>query len=164
MKTSLLLSFILATFVLSAEETPKAFAPSTVPAREGCVQLKVVKPKGEHDLQKALRKAKEQKKFLFIQYGRENCTLCQRMWNMLGDGSIKLPADFSYADVSCDDSDTQTYFYENFVMDDAGLYYPYIVIVDPDGRQIGSCSGGQTADAVNALIKKAREDFAIPQP
>lgn len=142
----------------------KGFAPSLVPTPKGCVQLKVRKPKGEHDLSKAMETAKRERKFLFVQYGRENCTNCQKVWNMLGDGRISLPKDFVYADVSCDDEETRGAFEAVFSVEDDGMFYPYIVIMGPDGSQLAFRSGLGTSEQYNAMIKKAREDFALPQP
>lgn len=151
----------LAAAALCAE---KGFAPSLVPTPKGCVQLEVKKPKGEHDLEKAMARAKKEKKFLFVQYGRENCTNCQKVWNMLGDGRVTLPKDFIYADTSCDDEETRGAFEATFSVEDDGMLYPYIVIMGPDGSQLAFRSGLGTPECYNAMIKKAREDFAIPQP
>lgn len=161
LRSTLLLCAGLVATVLCAE---KGFAPSPVPTPKGCLQLEVKKPKGEHDLAKAMEQAKREKKFLFVQYGRENCTNCQKVWNMLGDGRIKLPKDFVYADTSCDDEETRSTFEATFSVEDDGVLYPYIVIMGPDGSQLAFKSGLGTPEHYAAMIKKAREDFALPQP
>lgn len=161
----LLLSCLTLTAGALAAEGEKGFAPSTVPTPKGCEQIKVVKPKGEHDLAKAIAKAKAEKKFLLVQYGRENCTNCQKVWNMLGDGRIKMPADFLYADTSCDDAETRAVFEETFFVEDDGRYYPYIVVMGPDGVQLAFKSGLGTPEVYNALFQKARaEYFQLQQP
>lgn len=142
----------------------KTFAPTTVPTRPGCEQLKVVKPRGEHDLQKAMADAKAQGKFLFIQYGRENCTNCQKVWNMLGDGRIQLPDDFLYADVSVDDPETRAVFEESFSVTDAGRLYPFIVVMGPDGSQLAFRSALGTPEEYNAMMRTARDDYNAWQP
>ncbi len=140
----------------------KTFAPSRIPTPEGCVQLEVKKPKGEHDLAKAMAQAKREKKFLLIQYGRDNCTNCQKVWNMLGDGRVPLPNDFLYADTSCDDDETRALFQATFSVEDDGRYYPYLVVMGPDGSQLAFKSGLATPDYYNAMMEQAREDFALP--
>lgn len=142
----------------------KPFAPSTVPAGADCVQLKVVKPRGEHDLRKAMDNAKAKNKFLLIQYGRENCTNCQKVWNMLGNGSIPLPEDFLYADVSVDDPETRATFEETFSVTDAGRYYPFLVVMGPDGSQLAFRSGLGTPEEYNAMMRTARDDYNAWQP
>ena len=142
----------------------KTFAPSTVPSAPDCVQLEVVKPRGEHDLHQAMENAKTQNKFLLIQYGRENCTNCQKVWNMLGDGRIPLPEDFLYADVSVDDPETRAIFEETFSVTDDGRYYPFLVVMGPDGSQLAFRSGLGTPEEYNAMMKTARDDYNTWQP
>lgn len=146
----------------AAEE--KAFAESPVPTPDWCQQIPVKKLKGEHDLAKAMETAKAQGKFLFVQYGRTNCTNCQKVWNMLGDGRVKLPADMLYADVSCDDDETRMTFESYFSVTDDGYLYPYIVIMGPDGEQLAFKSGLGTPEFYNAMIRQAKADYAMPQP
>jgi hypothetical protein len=139
----------------------KEFAKSTVPTPEGCLQLEINKPKGEHDLKKAMDQAKATGKFLLIQYGRENCTNCQKVWNMLGDGRVKIPEDYLYADVSVDDPETRMIFEATFSVTDDGRYYPFLVVMGPDGSQMAFRSGLGTPEEYNTMIRKAREDYAI---
>jgi hypothetical protein len=162
---STLLGFCLALSVTSAETfSDKTFAPSTVPAGATCLQLKVTKPRGEHDLLKAMNNAKAKGKFLLIQYGRENCTNCQKVWNMLGDGSVKIPEDYLYADVSVDDPETRAIFEETFSITDDGRYFPFLVVMGPDGSQLAFRSGLGTPEAYNTMMKTARDDYNAWQP
>jgi hypothetical protein len=155
-------SFLIATVMCSSfAHAEKAFAKSPIPTPEGCEQLVVKKPKGEHDLQKAMKQAKEEGKFLLIQYGRENCTNCQKVWNMLGDGRIQIPEDMLYADVSVDDPETRMIFEATFSVTDEGRYYPFLVVMGPDGSQMAFRSGLGTPEAYNQMIQQAREDYAI---
>lgn len=151
----------LALFMAMPLFAEKGFAKSTVPTPDGCLQLEVKKPKGEHDLKKAMDMAKKENKFLLVQYGRENCTNCQKVWNMLGDGRVKLPEDYIYADVSVDDAETRMIFEATFSVTDDGRYYPFLVIMGPDGSQLAFRSGLGTPEEYNAMLKKAREDYAI---
>lgn len=145
------------TLTLCAE---KGFAPSQVPTPEGCLQLEVKKPKGEHDLAKAMAQAKKENKFLFIQLGRENCTNCQKVWNMLGSGKVKLDG-MIYADASCDDPETLAQFQETFSVTDDGRYYPFLVVMGPDGSQMAFRSGLPTPEEINAMIEKAKADYKL---
>ncbi len=163
MKAVVLSLLTLSAGVLMAEAAPKkGFAPSTIPTPAWCQQLAVKKPVGEHDLAKAMAEAKAAGEYLFIQYGRENCTNCQKVWNMLGDGRIKLPAKMRYADTSCDDPETRMTFEANFSVTDAGRLYPFIVIMGPDGSQLAFKSGLGTPDFYNALIQQAIQDYETP--
>ncbi len=161
MKIQHLLLCALCGFALQAE-AQKTFAPSTVPTPAWCQQLDVKKLPGEHDLAKAMAKAKAEQNYLFIQYGRVNCTNCQKVWNMLGDGRIKLPENMQYADVSCDDPETRMTFEANFSVTDAGRYYPFIVIMGPDGSQLAFKSGLGTPEAYRDLIQQAIKDYETP--
>lgn len=154
-----LLSLLLTSTLVMPLYAEKEFAKSTVPTPDGCLQLIVNKPKGEHDLKKAMERAKTEEKFLLIQYGRENCTNCQKVWNMLGDGSVKLPNDYIYADVSVDDPDTRMIFEATFSVTDDGRYYPFLVIMGPDGSQLAFRSGLGTPKEYNAMLEKARYDY-----
>lgn len=145
-------------------EPAKPFAESLIPTPKGCEQLAVKKLPGEHDLAKAMEQAKAQGKFLFIQYGRTNCTNCQKVWNLLGSGAVKLPEDFLYADVSCDDEATRMLFESTISVTDDGYLYPYIVILGPDGYQLAFRSGLGTAEDYRAMIEQARKDYATPLP
>jgi hypothetical protein len=153
-----------ATTLCAETFSDKPFAKSTVPAGPLCEQLTVTKPRGEHDLKKAMENAKTQNKFLLIQYGRENCTNCQKVWNMLGDGRIPLPEDFLYADVSVDDPETRAIFEETFSVTDDGRYYPFLVVMGPDGSQLAFRSGLGTPEEYNAMMKTARDDYNTWQP
>ena len=159
-----LLMLTRATTLCAETFSDKPFAKSTVPAGPLCEQLTVTKPRGEHDLKKAMENAKAQNKFLLIQYGRENCTNCQKVWNMLGNGSIPLPNDYLYADVSVDDPETRAIFEETFSVTDEGRYFPFLVVMGPDGSQLAFRSGLGTPDDYNAMMRTARNDYAAWQP
>jgi hypothetical protein len=159
-----LLMLTSATTLCAETFSDKPFAKSTVPAGPLCEQLTVTKPRGEHDLKKAMENAKAQNKFLLIQYGRENCTNCQKVWNMLGNGSIPLPDDYLYADVSVDDPETRAIFEETFSVTDEGRYFPFLVVMGPDGSQLAFRSGLGTPDDYNAMMRTARDDYNAWQP
>ncbi len=156
------LFFLLLPSLLLAE--PKGFAPSPIPTPAWCIQLEVTKLPGEHDLAKAIADAKKNNHFLFIQYGRVNCTNCQKVWNMLGDGRIKLPENMKYADVSCDDRETRATFEETFSVTDAGRLYPFIVIMGPDGSQLAFKSGLGTPEYYMQMIEQAIKDYSTVLP
>ncbi len=164
MKRILLAALFPTLLFAEAQPSKKAFAPSTVPTPAWCVQLEVKKLPGEHDLALAMANAKAKGQFLFIQYGRENCTNCQKVWNLLGSGAVKLPENMAYADVSCDDPETRAVFEENFSITDAGRLYPFVVIMGPDGSQMAFKSGLGTPEFYAQLIDQAMKDYATPLP
>ncbi len=117
MRACLALMCVLSFAAVAVAEEAYPYAPSVVPGeRWKDLQLKVVKPKGEHDLIKALDQAKREGKFTFIQVGRQNCTNTMQLWHMLADGSVKLPENFIYADISRDDDVMRQAFEERFTM------------------------------------------------
>lgn len=164
MRLRILFAFLALASVAVAGE--RSFAPSTIPGKKWQdAQFKVVKPKGCHDLPKALAQAKKEGKFVFVQVGRENCTNTMQLWHMLADGRVSLPKNFLYADISGDDEEMRTAFDERFTIDDDGFWFPYVVLVGPDGSQLASCSGRHTPEQYNAMIRKAVDDYTnYPAP
>ncbi len=164
MRLRILFAFLALASVAVAGERP--FAPSTIPGKKWQdAQFKVVKPKGCHDLPKTLAQARKEGKFVFVQVGRENCTNTMQLWHMLADGRVSLPKNFLYADISGDDEEMRTAFDERFTIDDDGFWFPYVVLVGPDGSQLASCSGRHTPEQYNAMIRKAVDDYTnYPAP
>ena len=157
---ALLLCLALGAASLCAEERP--YAPSSIPGKKWQdAQFKVVKPKGSHDLPATLAKAKAEKKYVFVQMGRQNCTNTMQLWHMLADGRVTLPKDFLYADISGDDEEMRMAFEANFSMEEDATWFPLVVIVGPDGSQLATCAGRHTPEEYNALIKKAVEDYTL---
>lgn len=102
----------------------------------------------------ALTKAKEGKKMLFLQYGRENCGNCQALKAMIKSGKVAIPSTkFVYADVNCDDPKSSKAFSSKFNV--KGNTLPFVVIASADGKQLASRSGyGSEAD-YKKLIRDA---------
>lgn len=155
--------------VEDAETTRTDVAPTSDIKGETVAQFDLRRPTGArlpaiHNLQEALAKAKAEDKLLFIQYGREECSNCQKIWDLLGCGDVKLPDNMLYADVSCDDSDVRLFVESNYSINDAGIYLPYIFIVAPDGSQLDSSSGLYTPEFYRDMIKRAVETEAMPMP
>ncbi len=150
--------------VENAERTkPQADPATAVP------QYAIRRPTGKrlpaiHDLQDALRQAKEQNKYLFIQYGREECSNCQKIWDLLGHGDIKLPSNMLYVDVSCDDFDTRAFVETNYPLQDTGLYLPFLFIVSPQGKLLNSSSGLYPVKYYRDMIHAAINDLPAPLP
>ena len=162
----LMLLFSVLALALTSIAGERPYAPSTIPGKKWQdVQFKVVKPKGGHDLPKVLAQAKAEGKFVFVQVGREKCTNTMQLWHMLADGRVALPKTFLYADISGDDEEMRRAFDERFTIDDDGFWFPYVVLVAPDGSQLASCSGRHTPAEYNAMIKKAVDDYThFPAP
>lgn len=116
-------------------------------------------------IEDALKQAKEGKKFLFIQYGREACGNCRHLRDLIGAGKVVLSKNkYVYADVNCDDRATSAAFREKFKVDGATL--PFVVVTDSEGRQLASRSGFGDAKVYAALLaeaaRKARTLPAVP--
>lgn len=114
---------------------------------------------GIHNLEEAVNTAKAENKFVFVQYGRELCSNCQKVWDILACKDVVLPDNMIYADVDCDDAATIEFFAMNFTIDDSAFWLPYVVIVAPDGSQLASCSGLKTPDFYTTLIADAINDW-----
>ncbi len=110
---------------------------------------------GVHNLEEAVNTAKAENKFVFVQYGRELCSNCQKVWDILACKDVILPDNMIYADVNCDDPATVEFFSMNFTIDDSGIWLPYVVIVAPDGSQLASCSGLKTPEYYTTMISDA---------
>lgn len=110
---------------------------------------------GMHNLEEAVNKAKAENKFVLVQYGRELCSNCQKVWDVFACKDVVLPDNMIYADVDCDDPATIEFFSMNFTIDDDAFWLPYIVVVAPDGSQLASCSGLKTPDFYTTMIADA---------
>lgn len=105
-------------------------------------------------IEETLKQAKDGKKLIFIQFGREACANCQHLRELVGAGKVALPKDkFVYADLNCDDRPTSMAFREKFTVAGNGL--PFVVVADSDGRQLASRSGFGDAKEYAALLAEA---------
>lgn len=122
----------------------------------------------ETNLVAALTKAGTEKKFLFVQYGREACGNCQALKSMIRKKDVKLSqVDFVYADVNCDDPATSQAFRSRFKVEGSTL--PFVVIADPTGKQLASHTGWGSASEFTDFIKNTKraydkEQKALPAP
>lgn len=144
----------------SSADQPK---PYVTPANQPAV-YRFRRPSGKrlpgiHNLEEAVTKAKAENKFVFVQYGRELCSNCQKVWDLLACKDVKLPENMLYADVDCDDPDTVQFFTMNFSIDDASIWLPFIVVVAPDGSQLASCSGLHEPQFYRDMIENAVKDW-----
>ena len=108
------------------------------------------------DVNTALEKAKSENKILFLQYGREACSNCQALRQMVSAKQVQLPASkFVYADVNCDDPATSKAFAKNFHV--VGNMLPFVVVASPDGKQLAARAGYGTAADFAKLIHDAQK-------
>ena len=63
-----------------------------------------------------------------------------------------------------DDPETRAIFEETFSVTDEGRYFPFLVVMGPDGSQLAFRSGLGTPDDYNAMMRTARNDYAAWQP
>ncbi len=114
-------------------------------------------PPKSADLAAALAQAKTEDKLLFVQYGREACGNCQALKGMIRSKQVKLSEkDFVYADLNCDDAATSLAFRQSFKVE--GNMLPFVVIADPDGKQLASRAGYGDAETFKEFVKDARRD------
>jgi hypothetical protein len=107
-------------------------------------------------LKTALKTARTQGKFLFVQMGREACGNCQELKGMISQNKVPLSdARYVYADVDCDDLSTNDLFSRHFKVE--GDTLPFVVIAAPDGTQLAARSGAGTAKDYNRLISDAEK-------
>lgn len=121
-----------------------------------CAALFAASPAKITNINDALTKAKDGRKMLFLQYGRENCGNCQALKALIKAGKVHLPATkFVYADVNCDDPATSKDFGAKFKV--SGNTLPFVVIASPDGTQLAAHSGFGSDVEFNKLIREAEK-------
>lgn len=112
-------------------------------------------PEAISDLGVALAKAKAEQKMLFVQYGREACGNCQALKKMIAEKDVRLAeSKFVYADVNCDDAATSQAFKSKFKVE--GKTLPFVVIADPEGKQLAARTGYGSVKEWEELIKDAQ--------
>lgn len=113
-------------------------------------------PEAVNDLGSALDRAKAEQKMLFVQYGRVACGNCQALKKMISEKDVKLPGSkFIYADVNCDDPATSQAFRSKFKVE--GNTLPFVVIADPEGKQLAARTGYGSAKQWEELIEEAQK-------
>ena len=120
-------------------------------------------PQAITDLKAALKTAKAENKMLFIQYGRDKCGNCRLLRKYISGKKLKLPPDkFVYADLNCDDPETDREFCRKFKVD--GTTLPFVVVSGPDGKQLAARSGYGQPEDFEKLIKEAKKNLSQQQP
>lgn len=115
-------------------------------------------PPKQTDLDEALKQAKAENKLLFVQFGRETCGNCQALKSMIQQRQIRLSdSDFVYADLNCDEAAAHRAFATRFKVE--GRTLPFVVIADPDGKQLAARNGYGTAAEFRAFIKDAERAY-----
>lgn len=116
-------------------------------------------PAGITSLKAAIKAARTQGKFLFVQLGRENCGNCQQLKGMITKNELPLSdTRYVYADVDFDDLSTFDLFNRHFKAD--GEYLPFVVIAAPDGTQLAAHTGSGTLKDYKHLISDAEKAAA----
>lgn len=116
-------------------------------------------PAGITSLKAAIKAARTQGKFLFVQLGRENCGNCQQLKSMITQNELPLSdTRYVYADVDFDDLSTFDLFNRHFKAD--GEYLPFVVIAAPDGTQLAAHTGSGTLKDYKHLINDAEKAAA----
>lgn len=108
------------------------------------------------DLDRALEKAKEMDKMLFIQIGRSSCGNCQHLKELIRTKKIELDySEFIYVDLNYDSKKDKSAFKERYTVE--GSTFPFVVITNTAGDQLVSRSGYGEASEYNDIIQKAKE-------
>lgn len=116
-------------------------------------------PAGITSLKAAIKAARTQGKFLFVQLGRENCGNCQQLKSMITQNQLPLSdTRYVYADVDFDDLSTFDLFNRHFKAD--GEYLPFVIIAAPDGTQLAAHTGSGTLKDYKQLINDAEKAAA----
>ncbi|MHB8773189.1 MAG: thioredoxin family protein [Syntrophales bacterium] len=111
-------------------------------------------PAAVGDLETALAKAQAQGKPLFIQLGRETCGFCQNLKSYIKNGTVNID-NFIYVDLDCDNPTILKQFQDRFTI--SGSTLPFVVIADPNGKQISSRSGYGKPEDYKTFIEKAQK-------
>ncbi len=115
-------------------------------------------PIPETNLSVALAKAKQEHKLLFVQYGSTTCGYCRMLRTMLNSGRLELSdADFVYLDLLTEDPRNIKAFDEYFRR---GIGLPFVAIIAPDGKEIGSHMGADE-QPLKALVAKGQAYLAV---
>lgn len=111
----------------------------------------------ETNLNKAVATASEQKKMMFVIYGREACGNCQATKQMIKSKQIKVPeSKFVLVDLNCDDKAVSAEFRKRYSGETFGNTLPFVVVADSSGNALASSGGYKSADDWEKILKTAQ--------
>jgi thioredoxin-related protein len=111
----------------------------------------------ETDLNKAVAAASEQKKMMFVIYGREACGNCQATKQMIKSKQIKVSdSKFVLVDLNCDDKAVSAEFRKRFSAETFGNTLPFVVVADSSGNALASSGGYKSPDDWEKILKTAQ--------
>ena len=99
----------------------------------------------------ALRQAKAGGKMLFIEFGRENCTSCKELKEMIRTGRVEVPdSKYVLTYLDCDDKVNSDIIDNKFKIKDHKL--PFVVIADSEGKLLVMKAGLGAASDYTGLM------------
>lgn len=110
-------------------------------------------PAGE-DFDAVCRKAGEEKKRVLVSLGREACGRCQRFYELVRRGEVRIDTNaFVFVRLDVDDHEQREYFLGTFEPPDSRL--PFVGVTDGARSEIRPClTGAPPADAYRKLLQE----------
>lgn len=110
-------------------------------------------PAGE-DFDAVCRKAGEEKKRVLVSLGREACGRCQRFYELVRRGEVRIDTNaFVFVRLDVDNHEQREYFLGTFEPPDSRL--PFVGVTDGARSEIRPClTGAPPADAYRKLLQE----------
>lgn len=110
----------------------------------------------EKDFADECAKAGEGGKKVLVSIGREECARCQRFYELVRRGKVKIdPAKTAFIRLDIDNRQHREYFGGTFEVPDTRL--PFVGVTDGGRTEIKEClTGSPTAERLNALVETGK--------
>ena len=107
----------------------------------------------EKDFDAVCQEAGKSNRKLLVSIGRENCGRCQRFYELVRRGEVRIDTNaFVFVRLSIDDYSQREYFLGTFEPQDSHL--PFVGVTDADRSEIRPClSGAPSAAEYQQLMK-----------
>lgn len=107
----------------------------------------------EEDFDAVCQKAGQEKKKVFVSIGREVCGRCQRFYELVRRGEVKVDTNaFVFVRLNIDDHSQREYFLGTFEPQDNRL--PFVGVTDAERSEIRPClTGAPPAEEYRRLLK-----------
>lgn len=107
----------------------------------------------EEDFDAVCQKAGKEKKKVFVSIGREVCGRCQRFYELVRRGEVRVDTNaFTFVRLNIDDFSQREYFLGTFEPPDNRL--PFVGVTDGDRSEIRPClTGAPSAAEYQKLMK-----------
>ena len=110
----------------------------------------------EKDFAEACEEAGRKNKKILVSIGREACGRCQRFYEMVKRGVVKIDTNaFEYVRLDIDEHTQREYFFSAFEPPDPQL--PFVGVTDASRTQSSAClTGSRTAAEYQKLMEKKK--------